>query len=120
MTTEMLSSTSVRAAPCQDRGHRLNEDRDVHPERPVLEVVEVEPDEVIEAEVRAARDLPEARDAGEDVVPRPMPVLELGVIPEREGARPDQAHRAAKDVQELGNLVEREAPEQRSDRCHPR
>src|SRR5204863_4747628 len=61
MTTEMLSAErSVGAAACEHRRDRLGQNRHVHPDRPVLEVVEVEPDEVVEAEVRAARDLPQA------------------------------------------------------------
>src|SRR6266540_1691095 len=51
---------SVRSSPRQHRRDRLGEDRDVHPHRPVLEVVEVEPNEVVEGQVDAAGHLPEA------------------------------------------------------------
>src|SRR5690242_14524681 len=38
-----LSSTSVRASGGDDRRDRLGQDRDVEPERPVLQVEEVQP-----------------------------------------------------------------------------
>jgi hypothetical protein len=84
MTTETLSATrSVRPAAGEDSGDRLEQDRDVHPERPVLEVVEVQPNQVVEAEIRTARDLPEAGDPWQDVVALAMPVLELRVVAQR-------------------------------------
>ena len=48
-------SPSVRAARARTAGMRLREDRDVEPDRPVLEVVEVEPHEVVEARGRSGR-----------------------------------------------------------------
>ena len=44
-----------------DRGDRARDDRDVRPDRPVLDVGEVEAHEVVEVEARAAGDLPQAR-----------------------------------------------------------
>ena len=49
-----------------------------------------------------------------------MPVLELVVIAQRQGARTDQAHLASQDVEKLRNLIERQTPEQCSHRGHPR
>ena len=98
----------------------LREDRDVQPDRPVLEVVEVEPDQVVEAEARAARDLPEAGHAGEHEVALAVPGLELLVVAQRQRPRADEAHLAAEHVPELRDLVQREAPEDRADRGHAR
>src|SRR5689334_13548264 len=80
---------SVRSAPREHGRQRLGEDRDVEPDRPVLEVVEVETDEVVEAEVDAPRHLPEAGHAGQDEVALAMPVVELDVVAERERPRTD-------------------------------
>ena len=44
-----MTPASVRAAAREHRERRLREDRKVEPDRPVLEVVEVEPDEIVEA-----------------------------------------------------------------------
>jgi hypothetical protein len=55
---------SVRAAPPEDDERRLDENRDVEPDRPVLEVVEVEPHQIVERQVGAAGHLPDAGDAG--------------------------------------------------------
>ena len=48
-------SRSEGAAPAQHRGHGLEQDRQVEADRPALEVQEVEPHEVVEVELRAAR-----------------------------------------------------------------
>ena len=62
------------SAPAREDGERrLEKDRDVEPDRPVLDVVEVQPHEVVEGEVRAAGDLPEARDPGKHEVALPVP-----------------------------------------------
>ena len=57
------SSRSVGAAPRDHGGDRLQQDRQVERQRPALEVEEVEVDEVVEVELRAARDLPQPGDA---------------------------------------------------------
>ena len=48
------------AAAGEDRGDGLEQDREIQPDRPALEIEEVEPHEVVEVELRAARDLPQA------------------------------------------------------------
>src|SRR5437867_3679411 len=67
---------SVRAFAGEHGGDRAQDDRDVQPERPVLEVGEVEPDEVVEAEARATGDLPQPGDARQHVVALAVPRLE--------------------------------------------
>src|SRR6266516_1644760 len=49
---------SVSTSTCENGRERAGQDRDVEPDRPVLDVVEVKPDEVVEAEVDPAGDLP--------------------------------------------------------------
>src|SRR5512134_3657573 len=108
-------SRLIRTPAADDRERRLDQDRDVEPDRPVLDVVEVEPDEVVEGQGRAPRDLPEARDPGQDEIALPVPGFEPLVVADRERAGPDQAHLAAQHVQELRQLVERELAEQAAD-----
>src|SRR5688572_749813 len=109
---------SVRASACENGRDRLQEDGDVEPDRPVLEVVEVQANKVVEAEVRAARDLPEAGQARQDEVALAVPRLELLVVAKRQRPRADETHLPAQHVQKLRHLVQREAAQERSDRSH--
>ena len=83
--------------------------------RPVLEVREVEPDEVVEREAGAAGDLPEAGHARKHRVAAAVPVLEQLVVAKRQRPRPDEAHLALQHVHDLRDLVEREAPQEAAD-----
>src|SRR5664279_6221677 len=110
------SPRSVRATPAQDGQRGARDDLDVEPHRPVLDVVEVQPHEVVEAERRAPGDLPEARDARQHAVAAAVPGLEALVVAQRQRARADEAHLAAQHVPELGQLVDREAAQDAADR----
>src|SRR6266496_4376114 len=110
----------VGAAPCEHGGECLREDRDVEPDRPVLEVVEVEADEVVEGQLDAARHLPQACHAGEHEVALAMPDLELHVVAQRQRPRADERHLAAQDVQHLRQLVERIPADEPADARDPR
>src|SRR5215216_1346883 len=66
----------IRPAPEDDRRDGLEQDAHVEEDRPPLEVKEVEPDEVVEVEVRAAGDLPQPGDAGHHQVALLVPVLQ--------------------------------------------
>src|SRR5439155_11000718 len=70
----------VSAAPRGDSRQGFRKDRDVEPDRPVLDVVEVEPDEVVEAQVDPAGHLPETRHSREHEVALPVPLLQLLVV----------------------------------------
>src|SRR5215207_6050625 len=74
----------VRAARRDDGRDGPQQDRDVQPDRPVLEVIEVEPDEIVEAEVGAAGDLPETRHPREHEVALTVPGLEQLVVADGE------------------------------------
>src|SRR3954462_11623122 len=73
----------VGAAPGENGRERPGQDRDVEPDRPVLDVVEVEPHEVVEAQVDPARDLPEARHPRQHEITLPVPWLQLLVVADR-------------------------------------
>src|SRR6476659_10774635 len=84
--------SSVRPAAAQDGQRGARDDLDVEPDRPVLDVVEVEPHEVVEVELGAARDLPQTRDAGQHAGTAAMTAVEQLAIAPRRRARPDQGH----------------------------
>src|SRR5207344_430731 len=66
--------SSIRPSPPEDGRDRLRDDRDVEPDRPVLEVGEIEPDQVVEGEARPTRDLPEASHPRKHRIACAMPV----------------------------------------------
>src|SRR5919206_434108 len=57
------SFTSVRPALREEDRKRLRDDEEVVRERPVLDVEQVQPNVLVEAEIAATADLPESRDA---------------------------------------------------------
>ena len=94
------------------------DDRDVEPDRPVLEIREVQPDQIVEGQAGAAGDLPETRDTGQHQVPLPMPRCEQLVVAERQRAWADEAHLPAQDVEHLRQLVDREPAQHPPDARH--
>ena len=52
---------------------------------------------------------------GQHAVAAAVPGLEQLVVAQRQRPRADQAHLAAQDVPELGQLVDREAPQDAAD-----
>src|SRR5262245_54603254 len=102
------SATSlVRPSARDHRGNRLRDYRHIQPDRPVLDVREVEAHEVVEGEPGAARDLPQAGHARQNAVARAVPVLEAPIVAQRKRARADDAHLPLHDVDHLGNLPTR-------------
>ena len=86
-----------RAPGAHDRRDRLEQDRQVEEHRPALQVEEVEPHELVEVELGAARDLPQAGHAGQDEVALAVPVVEAVVVSLVEAAgRPATSPRAAR------------------------
>ena len=71
-----LDRLPVGAAAREHGRDRLQQDRQVERQRPVLEVEEVEVHEVVEVELRAPGDLPQAGDPREHQVALAVPVLE--------------------------------------------
>src|ERR1700710_833903 len=96
------------------RSHRSKYHFDGAPEnyqvagqRPVLDVVEIEPDTLFPAQIRSAVDLPHAGEARLDIqAAMNVPGVLLNFT--RQGRpRPDQAHVANKDVEKLRQLIQR-------------
>src|SRR6266498_1404604 len=108
-------SESISASAAHNCGQGLSENAYVEPHRPILEVVEVQANEVVEGEARPAGDLPEAGHPRQDAVAPAVPVLEQQVVPHGEGTGADEAHLAPEDVEHLGDLVDREAPQRAAD-----
>src|SRR4051812_48900204 len=95
---------SEGAAAQQDRGDRLQDDGEVQEDRPPLQVEEVEPDEVVEVEVGAPGDLPQAGEPGEHEVALLVPVVEPVVVALRERPGADERHLPPQHVEELRQL----------------
>src|SRR4029079_12225871 len=96
---------SVRAAAGDDRGDRGEEALDVARQRTARPSLVVELDHVLERDVRAAGDLPRARETGAEVGAARLPGLaERGVLGQHQRARADEAHVAAQYVQQLRRL----------------
>src|SRR5205085_5476669 len=104
--TSRARPPSVRAAPRENGWDGLEQDAQVERERPVLEVDEVEVDEVVEVELRAAGHLPQAGDAGEDEIALAVPVVEHVVVAFGQRTWADERHLATKHVDELRELVQ--------------
>src|SRR6266568_821363 len=109
------SAPLIRTAPGKDCRRGPGENRDVEPDRPVLDVVEVEPDEVVEAEIDPARHLPKACHPRQHEIALPVPRKELLVVADGKRPRADQRHLAPQDIQHLRQLVERETTQESPD-----
>src|SRR5262249_54205317 len=111
----------VSVAARQDVPQRQREDSQVEPERPVVDVVEIVLYPLLEVAVPAqVIHLRPARDAGPDevllhVARDALPELadELGSF----GAGADERHLTPEDVEQLRQLVEAVAAEERAERC---
>src|SRR5215208_2299113 len=102
----------------QYRGDRAHQDAHVEPERPLLNILAVEVDHVLEIEHLAAPTyLPKACYAGFRVEPTEVMVLVVAEIRFEERARADQRHLSDENVEQLRQLVEtppsQESPETR-------
>ena len=88
----------------------------VQKQRPVVDVFHVELHPLLEGNVGAAVDLPEAGDARADGEAASMPVfVKAFVIPFGEGSGADKAHISFEDVYELGELIQAGFAEEFSD-----
>src|SRR3974390_1595321 len=89
---------------------RAGQDLEIEQQRPVLDVVEIELDPLLDAGLTPqAVDLGPAGDAGLDLVAQVVardPAAELFEEDRALGAGPDERHVPAQDVEQLGKLVE--------------
>src|SRR5450759_3353146 len=115
MTTCGLSRFSVRPALLYDRRHGLHQQLDVPAQAPAGDVHVVELDHLVEGDVAAPEDLPQAGDAGGDVEAFLRPAATLLGLFYPQGPRPDQAHVAAHHVEDLRHLVHAPAPQPPAD-----
>ena len=101
------------AAAAEDGGEGAEEDLEVEPEGPIVDVGEVEGDPFFEVfDAVAAGDLPEAGEAGFDAEAAALGVFfDAFDFVNGEGAGADEAHFATEDVEELGEFVDAEAAE---------
>ena len=97
-----------------------DEDAQVEPQRGVLEVPDVELDPLGPRQRRAAVDLRPAGQAGPDGEPLPLAVRVVVDLDLQRRARPDQRHLAAQDVDQVRQLVDRRAAQERADARDPR
>ena len=98
----------LRASPAQNSRDGQEQDFDIEPEGPVVNVLQVEADPFFEVDnFIAAADLPEAGEAGFDAQAAAMgKVAEPFDFIHREGTLTDEAHIAVQDIQELGEFIE--------------
>src|ERR1017187_3331953 len=115
-----IPGLSAGAEAGQDDGHGAVGDFECEPEGPVVDILEVEFHPLVEADLVAAADLPDAGEAGLHGEAAAMPrivVLHLG----RDG-RPgaDEAHVADENIPELRELVDAGATEETAERSDAR
>src|ERR1039458_1026454 len=117
-THTSLSSAGAEAG--QDDGDGAGEDFQVEPERPVVDVLEIELHPLVEADLVASADLPDTgqtRFHGEAAAVPRIVVLPLG-WDGRPGA--DEAHVADENIPELRELVDAGAAQEMPERCDAR
>jgi len=97
----------------------LQEDDEVEAEAPVLDVLTIEPEHVVESQVAPARDLPQPGDARCD----PETAVVMGVVafhlPGQRRPGSDHAHVAPEHVDELGELVQAPGAQEGAHPGHP-
>src|SRR5882672_7004784 len=97
----------VGALARQDSRDRAHQDPEIRGQRLPANVLEVKAHPLVEADLAAARNLPQARDAGLHVETATLPGLVLvGLLGQRR-AWADEAHVALDHVDELRQLVDR-------------
>src|SRR4051812_22360214 len=97
----------------QDRWNGSEKYADIEPERPLLDVLPVKVDDVLEVEHFApSAHLPEAGDAGLGVEATEVVVLVRLEIGLEEGSRTDERHLADQNVEQLRQLVQTPPPKE--------
>src|SRR5262249_26757213 len=91
--------------PPKYRGHCLQYDFQVHPNRPILNVLQVEHYILLEGRIMARADLPKSGNAGEHVQATQVRKLVLLEVVNRMGTWTDNAHVSFQHVEDLGQFV---------------
>ncbi len=115
-----LGGSLRRAAGEKNGRDGLEQDLEVEPQRPLVDVAQIEGDPVVEVvDPGAAGDLPEPGDAGFHGQPPALPALvALDLVGDRR-PRPDQRHLSLEHVDELRQLVEGPAAQPAADGGDP-
>ena len=100
--------------------NRRREDHQVETERPVVDVVEVEPSIGAEVRIVACLHLPQTGHTGWHAQSVEQSVVELRHLVGQRRPRPHEAHLAAQHVPQLRQLVERRGAKHTSDARHTR
>src|SRR5690606_30540216 len=108
------------ASPAQDGGDRAEDELDVEPQRPVVDVAKVEAHPVLEVDLVSPRDLPEAGESRPGAQASALPPLVALHLACDGRTRTDEAHVALEHVQELRQLIEAELAKDAADRRHAR
>jgi len=106
---------SVGAFASDDGRNRLRQEFDIKLEAPVTDVIDVHLALNGKGEVGAAADLPDAGQAWSGVEAPARGQIVFGDLPGKSRARTDERHISAKDAPELGQFVEAEAAQNRTD-----
>src|SRR4051794_37454175 len=111
-----LRCCSEGAVPREDDAEGTGEDHQVERRGPALDVVEVELHALRPARLLAPRDLPEAGQARLGQMAALVEVIEEVGFLQQHRARSDDRHTAGEHVEELGELVQRPAPQEPAQR----
>src|SRR5689334_5651545 len=112
MKTFILSVLEGAGTP-QDRRNRAEKNTHIEPEGPLLDVLAVEEDDVLEIQnLTATADLPESRDSRLRVETAEVMVFVFLKVRFEERPRSDQRHVANQNVGKLRQLVEAPAPQE--------
>src|SRR5262245_2178686 len=103
----------------KERRDGFKNDLQVEPRRPVFDVVNIELDHLLERQAVAPADLRQAGQARFYVKPFAVPGLIAFDLIRNGRARADQRHLAFEDVEDLGQLVEAQAAQERAHAREP-
>src|SRR5512142_894054 len=116
-------AVSAGAPPGQDHDRRTAEDPEVQAERPVRDVIQIEPNHPRAIQITPPSHLPEARQPRQDRHPAPVTrrvhLPQQRAVAELERAGAHQAHLTPQDVPQLRQLVQARPPQELSQPRHP-
>ena len=104
----------------QQGGDGLEQEFDIHPHGLGLDIFHIQLHLLLEGDLRTARDLPGAGDAGDDLEPAAVGQGILIDLRGHRGARTDQGHIALEDVPQLGQFVDGGLADESADAGDPR
>src|SRR5262249_33044871 len=101
----------------QHRRNRTQQNLEVQPERPFVNVLQIQLHPLLERNVAATTHLPQTGDARLHAESPALPVFtEAFIVPHRQGPRTYQTHVSDEDVEELRQFVDAGAAQELSDR----